>query len=179
MNASIRTRLIVLVFAAVLPVLLVAAWFIWEGVQQDYEKARTAATDATQLAAARIDNHINDARTLLLGIGRMASSDPADAEKNDAVLRAVRADLPAYTNNILVFDPTGRNIGMSQWPVGDRNAVFSGDRSFFKAALEGGVAVSDPFISRLNNNWIINVSRPIIDGAGVMRGVVVLGTRLA
>jgi signal transduction histidine kinase/CheY-like chemotaxis protein len=178
MNASIRTRLIALVLAAVLPVLLVAAYFISERVQDDYAKARLAATDAAQLAAERIDNHINDASTLLLVFGRIVSSDPADAEKNDAVLRAIRSDLPDYTNNILVFDPNGRNIGMSQWPLGDRNAVFSGDLSFFKAALEGRVTVSDPFKSRLNGNWIVNVSRPMLDGAGVVRGVIDLGTRL-
>src|ERR1700730_8156904 len=178
MNASIRTRLIVLVLAAVLPVLLVAAFFIWEGVQQDYGKARTAATTAAQIAAARIDNHINDVSSLLLVIGRIGSSDPADAEKNDAILRAVKNDLSDYTNNILAFDLNGRNIGMSQWPIVDRNAVFSGDRSFFKAALEGSVTVSDPFKSRSNNNWITNVTRPIIDDAGVVRAVVVLGTRL-
>jgi signal transduction histidine kinase/DNA-binding response OmpR family regulator len=178
MNASIRTRLIVLVLAAALPVLLVASWFIWEGLENDYAKARTAATTAAQLAAARIDNHINSVSSLLLVIGRTVSPDPADAEKNDAALRAVKADLPDYTNNILVFDLNGRNIGMSQWPAVDRNAVFSRDRSFFKAALEGSVAMSDPFKSRSNNNWIANVSRPIIDDAGVMRGVIVLGTRL-
>jgi signal transduction histidine kinase/DNA-binding response OmpR family regulator len=178
MNASIRTRLIVLVLAAVLPVLVVAGWFVWEGVENDYDKARTAATTAAQLAAARIDNHVKDVSSLLLVISRMASSDPADSEKNDAVLRAVKADLPEYTNNILVFDLNGRNIGMSQWPVVDRNAVFSRDRSYFKAGLEGRVTVSDPFKSRLNNNWIINVSRPIIDDAGAVRGVIVIGTRL-
>ena len=46
MNASIRSRLIVLVLAAVLPVLFVAAWFLWEGVQTDYAKARIALTTA-------------------------------------------------------------------------------------------------------------------------------------
>jgi signal transduction histidine kinase/DNA-binding response OmpR family regulator len=178
MNVSIRTRLIVLVLAAVLPVLAVTAFFICEGVQNDYDKARTAATTAAQLAAARIDNHVKDVSSLLLVISRMVSSDPADSEKNDAVLRAVKADLPDYTNNILAFDLNGRNIGMSQWPVVDRNAVFSGDLSFFKAALEGGVAVSDPFKSRSNNSWIAIVSRPMLDGAGVVRGVVDLGTRL-
>jgi signal transduction histidine kinase/DNA-binding response OmpR family regulator len=178
MNASIRTRLIVLVLAAVLPVLLVAAWFIWEGAQDDYAKARTAAASAAQLAAERIDNHVNDVSSLLLVIARLVSSDPADAEKNDAVLRAVKTELPDYTNNILVFDPNGDNIGMSQWPLGDRSAIFAGKRSYFKEALQGSVTLSDPLKSKLNGNWIANVTRPMIDGAGAVRGVVTLGTRL-
>src|ERR1700730_8631466 len=139
MNASIRTRLIVLVLAAVLPVLLVAAWFLWEDVEGDYAKARVAATGAAQFAAERIDNHLKDVNFLSLVFGRIVSFDPADSEKNDAVLRAVKADLPDYMNNILVFDLKGNNIGISQWPLGDRSAVFSGDRRYFKAALEGRV----------------------------------------
>ncbi len=178
MNASIRTRLIVLVFAAVLPVLLVAAWFLWEDVQGDYARARIAATSAAQLAAARIDDHINDVSSLLRVFGRMVSSDPADAEKNDAVLRAIKADLPEYTNNILAFDRNGRNIGMSQWPLGDRSALLAVHRSYFKAALEGRVAVSDPMKSRMTDNWIANTARSMIDDAGAVRGVIVLGTRL-
>jgi Cache domain len=178
MNASIRTRLIVLVLAAVLPVLFVAGWFLWEGMQADYAKARIAATGAAQLAAARIDDHINDVKSLLTVLGRMVSFDPADTEKNDAALRAVKADLPDYTNNILVFDLKGSNIGMSQWPLGDRSAIFSGDRSYFKAALEGRVTISDPVKGRLNNNWIVTSAHPVIDGAGVVRGVVVVGTQL-
>jgi signal transduction histidine kinase/CheY-like chemotaxis protein/HPt (histidine-containing phosphotransfer) domain-containing protein len=178
MNASIRTRLIVLVLAALLPVLLVAAWFLWEGVQADYAKARIAATSAAQLAAARIDDHINDVKSLLTVLGRTVSSDPADTEKNDATLRVIKADLPDYTNNILVFDLKGSNIGMSQWPVRDRSAIFSGDRSYFKAALEGRVTTSDPVKGRLNNNWIVTSAHPVIDGAGVIRGVVVVGTQL-
>jgi signal transduction histidine kinase/DNA-binding response OmpR family regulator len=178
MNASIRTRLIVLVLAALLPVLLVAGWFFWVDKESDYAKSRIAAASAAYLAAERIDNHLKDVNFLLLAFGRMLSFDPADSEKNDAVLRAVKADLPDYMNNILVFDLKGSNIGMSQWPLGDRSAIFSGDRSYFKAALEGRVTVSDPVKGRLNNIWIVTSAHPVIDGAGVVRGVVVLGTQL-
>src|ERR1700686_5518612 len=122
MNASIRTRLIVLVLAAVLPVLLVAAWFLWEGVEGDYAKARIAATSAAQIAAARIDDHIKDVKSLLIVLGRTVSIGPAGAEKNDAPLRAVKAELPDSTNNIQIFDLKGYNIGTSVWPLPDRSA---------------------------------------------------------
>jgi hypothetical protein len=136
MNVSIRTRLIVLVLAAVLPVLLLASWFIWEGVQADYGKARTAATSAARLSATRVDDYVNNLKSLLLAIGPSASSDPADAEKNDALFRTIKTALPDYTSAILAFDLKGNNIGASQW-VFDRNKLFTGDRNYFKAALEG------------------------------------------
>ena len=59
------------------------------------------------------------------GTARTVSTDPVDAEKNDAVLRAVKAELPDYTNNILIFDRNGNS-----------------ERSYFKAALEGSVVTA-------------------------------------
>src|SRR3979409_1251062 len=103
MNASIRTRLIVLVLAAVLPVLLVAAWFIWDGVQNDYGKARIEAVNSARLSAARVDEYVHNSKSLLLAIGPSTSSDPADAEKNDALFRTIKAALPDYTSAILAF----------------------------------------------------------------------------
>jgi signal transduction histidine kinase/DNA-binding response OmpR family regulator len=185
MNTSIRTRLIVLVLAAVLPVLFVAAWFLWEGIEEDYAKARIAATSAAQLAAARIDDHINDVKSLLLVFGRTVSFDPADTEKNDVVLRAVKADLPVSTNNIQIFDLKGHNIGTSVWPLPDRSGpardrsgLLPEDRSYFKEALEGRLALSEPMEGRKSHKWVSDMARPMVDGAGVIRGVVVFGTRL-
>ena len=75
------------------------------------------------LPAARIDDHINDVNTLLLVIGKMISTNPADAEKNDVILSKVKTDLPSYLNNILLFDLAG--IG----PFGSgKPAVQAGDK---------------------------------------------------
>jgi hypothetical protein len=177
MNASIRTRLIVLVLAAVLPVLLVAAWFLMEGVHEDYARAGTAAVNAARLSAARVDDYINGSKSLLLAIGPSVSSDPADVEKNDALFRAIKGALPQYTHHILAFDLKGNNIGLSLTDF-DRSQLSNGGRSYFKAALEGRVAVSDPIRSRLSGAWIAVIESPLLDDAGAVRGTVSIGTQL-
>jgi signal transduction histidine kinase/DNA-binding response OmpR family regulator len=177
MNASIRTRLIVLVLAAVLPVLLVAAWFVWDGVQGDYARAGIEAVNSARLSAARVDDYVNNSKSLLLAIGPSASSDPADAEKNDALFRTIKAALPDYTSAILAFDLKGNNIGSSEWAF-DRNKLFSGGRNYFKAAHEGRVEVSNPIPSRIDGAWLAIIGSPLLDGAGAVRGVISLGTRL-
>ncbi|HEV3372304.1 MAG TPA: histidine kinase dimerization/phospho-acceptor domain-containing protein, partial [Xanthobacteraceae bacterium] len=177
MNASIRTRLIVLVFAAVLPVLLVAAWFVWEGVEEDYARAGTEAANAARLSATRVDDYVNSSKTLLLAIGPSVSSAPADAEKNNALFRTIKTALPEYTNNLLAYDLEGNNIGVSQTAL-DRSQLFNGDRSYFKAALEGRVTVSDPFRSRLGGAWIFVIESPLLDAAGDVRGVLSVGTQI-
>ena len=179
MSGRIRTRLLVLVTAAALPLLILAAIFLWDRFNEDYANNRTAANRAARTAAARVDDHVNDVNTLLRVIGKMISTDPADAEKNDVILSSVKADLPSFLNNVLLFDLAGNNIGTSQWPLEDRSKLSGIGRSYFKPAREGKLTVSEPIVSRLNSEWIAVVARPVLDDAGSIRAVIVTGMRLA
>jgi len=179
MNANIQTRLNILVVAAVLPLLVLAGVFLSQRVNDDHAKARSDVRNAATLAAARIDDYFNNMNTLLIMIGRVTSSDPADIEKNDAILRAVKGDLPAYLNNVLVFDLKGDSLGTSQWPLAANSRISVGDRDYFKAALEGKVTISEPIVSRLNHNWIVAIARPVLNDAGAVRSILVTGTQLA
>ncbi|MBR1147720.1 hybrid sensor histidine kinase/response regulator [Bradyrhizobium sp. AUGA SZCCT0431] len=179
MNLNIRTRLNVLVAVAILPLLALAGGFLLERINADYAVARADAREAAQLSAARIDDYFDQMNTFLITIGRMISSDPADIEKNDALLRSVKADLPASLNNLLIFDLKGNNIGTSQWPLTETSRMFAGDRPYFAAALQKRVTISEPIVSRIGHNWVVAIARPLIDDAGVVRAVLVLGTNLA
>jgi signal transduction histidine kinase/CheY-like chemotaxis protein/HPt (histidine-containing phosphotransfer) domain-containing protein len=116
--------------------------------------------------------------SFLITIGRVISSDPADIEKNDAFLRAVRADLPVSVNNLLIFDLKGNNIGTSQWPLTKTSRIVVRDRPYFAASLQKRVTVSEPIVSRISREWVVVTARPLIDDAGVVRAVLVLGTNL-
>jgi signal transduction histidine kinase/CheY-like chemotaxis protein/HPt (histidine-containing phosphotransfer) domain-containing protein/HAMP domain-containing protein len=179
MSGRIRTRLLALVTAAILPLLLLAAVFLWERFNEDFANTRTAAINAAHTAAARVDDHVGDVNTLLLVIGKMISTNPGDAEKNDVILSKVKADLPSYLNNILLFDLAGNNIGTSQWPVEDRSKLSGIGRSYFKPAREGKLTISEPIVSRLNSEWVAAEARPVLDDAGSIRAVIVTGMRLA
>ena len=180
MNINIRTRLNILVLAAILPLLLLAGAFLWERSNDDYLKVEFEARNAATLGAARIDDYLNNMNTLLRTIGRSISGDAADVEKNDALLRAVRADLPAYVSNVLVADLKGHNIGTSQWPLTDKSRTFVGDRPYFNEALEKGrITISEPILSRVSGVWVVAIACPLIDATGATRAVIVLGTQLA
>ena len=179
MTSSIRTRLNLLVVAAILPLLFLVGAFVRDRLNEDYAKAKVATARVARMFASRIDDRIADLNTLLVVMGRSVSTNPADAEKNDEILRRIKADLPPLANNILLFDLKGNNIGMSQWPVTDRQKLFSGDRSYFKAALAGATAVSDPILARTNGQWVAGVARPIRDEGGAVSAVIVLGIQLA
>ncbi|QHO76764.1 hypothetical protein ACH79_33165 [Bradyrhizobium sp. CCBAU 051011] len=179
MSGRIRTRLLVLVTAAALPLLILAAIFLWDRFNEDFVNNRDAAVRSAGMAAGRVDDHIHDVDTLLRVIGKMISTNPGDAEKNDVVLSNVKADLPSYLNNILLFDLAGNNIGTSQHPVEDRSKLSGIGRSYFKPAREGKLTVSEPIVSRLNAEWVAVVARPVLDETGAIRAVIVTGMRLA
>ena len=179
MNINIRTRLNVLVVAAILPLLVLAGGFLWERLNDDYAKTQSEARSAAKLSAARIDDYFNNTNTLLLTIGRLTSSDQADTEKNDAILRAVRADLPAHVSNLLVFDLKNHNIGTSQWPLTDKSRTYVGDRPYFIEAIEKRrIAISEPIFSRITGIWVVAIACPVFDDSGAVRSVIVLGTQL-
>src|SRR5260370_1238547 len=163
MNASIRSRLIVLVLAAVLPVLFVAAWFLWEGVQADYGKARIAATSAAQLAAARIDDHVNDVKSLLTVLGRMVSFDPADAENNESAgLPPGSAVRITNEQGIIVAGPdnpdwTGRDV--SDNPIVRRH-IEIGEASEEAVWLDGVTRITASVKMRAVP-WVVTVGLPV------------------
>jgi signal transduction histidine kinase/DNA-binding response OmpR family regulator/HPt (histidine-containing phosphotransfer) domain-containing protein len=178
MNLNIRTRLNVLVAVAILPLLALAGSFLWERTKADYASARAEARDAAQLSAARLDDYFDNMNSFMIMIGRVISNDPADIEKNDAFLRAVKADLPVSVNNLLIFDLKGNNIGTSQWPLTKTSRIVVRDRPYFAASLQKRVTVSEPIVSRISHEWVVVTARPLIDDAGVVRAVLVLGTNL-
>jgi signal transduction histidine kinase/DNA-binding response OmpR family regulator len=177
MKSSIRTRLNILVSAAIFPLLLLAGVFLWSRLSDYQLEAREDAAEAAQLAAAHIDDYIKHMNYLLLVTGRMVSLDPADSEKNDAVLRAIKDDLPTYVHNLLVVDLEGNDLGRSL-PVSGRRAIGSADRDYFKVARAGRLAVSEPVLARTKSVWVTNIACPLLDDTGVVRAVLVLSTEL-
>src|SRR5262249_6056834 len=99
----------------------------------------------------------------------------ADAAKNDALLRRIKAELPDFVGNIVLFSLDGSNIGTSS-TQGRFNA---GDRRYFQQALAGQrLAIGQGVIARALREWAVMVARPIEDQAGRVRAVIAIGTLL-
>jgi cytochrome c-type biogenesis protein CcmH/NrfG len=87
---SIRAQLLGLVLAAALPLTALIAIGLWSQWRSDHAAARDRALNDARLLAAQVDDHIGNLVNLLNGLSRAVSSDPADAGRNDALLRRVR-----------------------------------------------------------------------------------------
>ncbi len=88
---SIRSRLLGLVLATVVPFTALIGFGVWQQWQDDQSAAIQRAVNEARLLAAQVDDHIGNLDNLLTGLSRAVSTNPADVAANDALLRRVKA----------------------------------------------------------------------------------------
>ena len=93
---SIRSRLLVLVLATVVPFMALVGVGLWSQWQEDQAAAIERALNEARLLAAQLDDHISNLENLLVGLSRAVSTDPADSDANDVLLRQVKSKLPDF-----------------------------------------------------------------------------------
>jgi diguanylate cyclase (GGDEF)-like protein len=170
---GIRSRLLGLALAAVLPLAALTMGALWLQWRSDRAIAAEHAVSEARLLAAQVDDHISDIESLLSVLSQAVSWNPADRDANDALLRRVKRELPNIDSHIYVFDADGTNIGTSADP--NRPRPYAHDRVYFREAMANHQpAVGEPLRVR-SGRWILNVSHPIKDANGQIRAVVTVG----
>jgi diguanylate cyclase (GGDEF)-like protein/PAS domain S-box-containing protein len=174
MLRGIRTRLLGLVIATVVPFTALIGGGLWNQWRGDQAQAIRSALIEARLLAAQVDDQISQLDNLLVGLSQAVSIKPNDIGANDTALRRAKAELPDYIGNILLSSPDGKNIGTSFEPA-ENGRTYSGDRDYFAWILAGrhGVVVGDPVRGRTTGNWVTTVARAVKDPDG--RTVAVLG----
>jgi diguanylate cyclase (GGDEF)-like protein/PAS domain S-box-containing protein len=174
---SIRSRLLVLVLATVVPFLALVGAGLWSQWQEDRATAIERALNESRLLAAQLDDHISNLENLLAGLSRAVSPDPADTAANDALLRQIKTKLPNFVGNLLLYSLDGSNLGTSAAPEIGR--PYAGDRTFFQKVLAGQrLAIGDVNQTHLTGQWVLAVGYPVEDQAGRLRAVLAIGTQL-
>jgi C4-dicarboxylate-specific signal transduction histidine kinase len=174
---SIRSRLLGLVLATVIPLVAVILGGLGSQLRDDQDEATERVLDEARLLAAQIDNHIGNLENLLLGVSQAVSPRLADTNANDALLRQIKKDLPNYIANILLFAPDGSNIGSSF--EADVKRFYAGDRSYFQQVMAGQrLAIGDVIRTKLTGEWVVAVASPVKDQTGRLRAVIAVGTKL-
>src|SRR5882757_6372230 len=149
--SSIRTRMLGLVVATVIPFTALIGVGLWNQWRHDQAAAVQRAIDEARLTAAEVDDHIGNLESLLTGLSRAVSWDPADTAANDALLHQLKPELPAFIASLLLFSPDGTNIGTSS----DAGRSFVGDRAFFRQILAGQRrSISEVIRARTSIEWV-------------------------
>jgi len=173
--SSIRSRMLGLVVATVIPFTALIGVGLWNQWRHDQAAAVQRAIDEARLIAVRVDDYFSNIESLIVGTSRAVSWNPADIAKNDAILSKIKSDAPTVIANFLLFAPDGTNIGLSS----SINRVHGSDRRYFQQAMTGKQrAISEVFRSRVNSRWVVTLARPIKDETGRIRAVLAIGTQL-
>src|SRR5262245_21600974 len=110
---SIRTRLLGLVVATVVPFIALIGFGVWNQWRSDQSAPNQRAINEARLLAAQVDDHLGNLNNLLVGLSGAVSWNPEDMNANDLLLAKVKHDLPGFVSSILVFALDGSNIGTS------------------------------------------------------------------
>lgn len=111
---SIRGRLNLLLLASALPFGLMIAASIWHEAGAERERAGARMAMEARLAAARLDDQVNDIRQALGLLAELVETDPAALEANQALLRRLESRLPASVTQLGIWDADGRNTGLTR-----------------------------------------------------------------
>jgi diguanylate cyclase (GGDEF)-like protein/PAS domain S-box-containing protein len=179
MLRGIRTRLLGLVIATVVPFMALIGGGLWNQWRGDQAQAIRSALIEARLLAARVDDQISELDNLLVGLGHAVSTKPDDTQANDAVLRHAKAELPDYIGNLLLSAPDGENIGTSFEPA-ENGRTYIGDRDYFQWIVAGrqGFAVGNPVRGRTTGNWVTSVARGLKTPDGRLAAVLGVGIQV-
>ena len=113
---SIRSRLLGLVVATVVPFAALIGAGLWNQWRNDQAAGLQRALHEARLLAVQVDDHIGNLENLMIGLSRAVSMNPADTLANDALLRKVKSELPDFISNVVVYGRDGITVGTSLPP---------------------------------------------------------------
>ncbi|RPH56661.1 MAG: hybrid sensor histidine kinase/response regulator, partial [Acidobacteria bacterium] len=159
--SSLRTRLLLLVVLAIIPVLGLTLYTNLEERQLRKALVQEHAMRLSRLVSADYERLIEDARRLLVTLSRLS----AVRDLNRAACTALFVDLLAQHSsyaNLGVIDADG-NIFCSAVPTEE---VYLGDRVYFRRAIETrDFAIGEYQVGRITRKASVNFGYPVLNDA--------------
>lgn len=156
---GVRTSLVVLVLACVLPMASVAAFIIVGFYHQERAQliSNTVARAHTMITAVEHDFSNTKVALSALGTSRMLSS----GDLAGFHTRATEALTNLHADSILVLDSDGKMLMSTRRPYGAPLPTLASTPLLRRILADGKPGVSDLFTGPLNNNLIYTVGVPI------------------
>lgn len=180
---SLRTRLVVVVTIALLPVLALSAWYAVREQRMDGVRHAEAVATAAELVVARHHEIIEASRRLLVAmceedtvrLSASPNASAADINRCEAYLGQVLQKFPNEYSSAFVTDAQGTaRCASSPTAVGMGFA----DREIFQLVRDTRkFTVGSQLASRVTPNAVIPTALPILQG-GEFRGMCAIGISL-
>jgi len=169
--ASLRVRLLFLVFLALIPALVL---IFYHDVDQKHRVAAESKVEAMRLvglAATGQKQFLDEARQLLEDLSKLVDVDPDHRSHSNALLAGELERHPQYVNfGIASLDGS---VFCSALPLNQADAnVNISDRHYFQRTLRiRDFAVGSYQMGRIARTFTINFGYPILSGGGELQGV--------
>ncbi len=155
---SLRTRIIMLVMVAIIPLLVLFLFKAWLVTQAGLSRATENLKFAASLVAANHERVGEAAHQVLMAVASapgLLSDGPDECRR---YLKTLKDQLAVYTNlGIIGLDGYFVCDG-----VGNNSTVFAGDRDYFRSALATrGIAVSGYMVGRGTGKPVITFAIPV------------------
>src|SRR3989442_3400844 len=173
--ASLRSRLLVLVFVAVLPAFALTLYTNLEHRRAAVAVAQEEALRIARIAASEQNDVFQDARRVAFTLAQLPEVRTLKAEACRRLLAELLSQSPEYLN-ISVAAPTG-DVVCSGVPLA--GSISLRDREYFQRALTTRtVTMSGYLVGRISKKAAVAVAYPAIDARGIVSAVVVIGLDL-
>ena len=172
---SLRTRLLILVIAAMLvPAILVGLRFAQNRASE--VNAALANLSATSDDISKdLDEKIQGTAQLHYGLARARDLDTSDKAACSAFLSAVREEYPQFTG-ILTITPDG---GLFCDSLRTNRTLDLRDRSYFKQALTpNGIVTLEPVFGRLTGTSVLQIAYPARSESGDLKFILLASLNL-
>lgn len=171
---SLRTRLLILVIAAMLvPASLVGLRFVQNRSSEVNAALANLAASADDIASD-LGGKIQGTAQLHYGLARARDLDTRDKAACSAFLSDVREEYPQFTG-ILTIDPDGSLFCNS---LRTNRTLDLRDRAYFKQALVSRNVVVEPVFGRLTGISVLQIAYPVRSEAGALKLVLLASFNL-
>src|SRR6185369_9786180 len=172
---SLRTRLLILVIAAMLvPAILVGLRFV-QNRTSDINAALANLSATANDISSDLDEKIQGTAQLHYGLARARDLDTSDKAACSAFLSAVREEYPQFTG-ILTIKPDGSLFCDS---LRTNRTLDLRDREYFKQALvANGVVTLQPVFGRLTGISVLQIAYPVRSESGELKFILLASFNL-
>ncbi len=165
---GLRARLVLLVIAAITPLLAFSLYRAASQADLELDRARASLEFAASLAMASQERAAESARLLLTAMVNLPDLHDGKNFRCDAYFDRFRGRFPAYANMGL----TGVDGYTRCHALDSKTSTFVGDRAYFRDALATRAFVISQYQEgRLSRVPVITFALPLLDAAGEVRAV--------
>ena len=173
--SSLRSRAIILVLLAILPVIALNLYSYFDQRQIAIREMQRDELAAARNLATLQETLIGTTRELLMTLARLPQVQRRDRDGCNALLAGVAAQCPYY-GVLAAVDSQGQMFAIAPGAPGPANYA---DRLWFQKTVQSlAFVIGEPIQGRTTNKYLINLAYPILDEAGRLQGVLTAGLDL-